>query len=57
MVCDLEVKRSRPVHQEKFRLRRKVWKLRNPVARKRFKEVLYIEEGEGCESNVGKNTG
>ena len=46
MVCDLEVKRSRPVHQEKFRPRRKVWKLRNPVARKRFEEVLDIE-GEG----------
>ena len=40
MVYDPEVKRSRPVQQEKFRLRRKVWKLRNPVARKRFEEVL-----------------
>ena len=39
MVCDLEVKRSRPVQQEKFRPRRKVWKLRDPVARKRFEEV------------------
>ena len=47
MVCDLEVKRSRPVQQEKFRPRRKVCKLRNPVARKRFEEVLDIEEGEG----------
>ena len=47
MVCDLEVKRSRPVQQEKFRPRRKVWKLRDPVARKRFEEVLDIEEGEG----------
>ena len=44
MVCDLEVKRSRPVQQEKFRPRRKVWKLRNLVARKRFEEVLDIEE-------------
>ena len=47
MVCDLEVKRSRPVQQEKFRPRRKVWKLRVTVARKRFEEVLDIEEGEG----------
>ena len=47
MVCDLEVKRSRPVQQEKFRPRRKVWKLRDPVTRKRFEEVLDIEEGEG----------
>ena len=47
MVCDLEVKRSRLVQQEKFRPRRKVWKLRNPVARKRFEEVIDIEEGEG----------
>ena len=45
MVCDLEVKRSRAVQQEKFRPRRKVWKLRDPVARKRFDEVLDIEEG------------
>ena len=47
MVCDLEVNRSRPVQQEKFRPRRKVWKLRDPVARKIFEEVLDIEEGEG----------
>ena len=47
MVCDLEVKRSTPIQQEKFRLRRKVWKLKNPVARKRFEEVVDIEEGEG----------
>ena len=45
VVCDLEVKRSRPVQQEKFRP--EVWKLRNPVARKRYEEVLDIEEGEG----------
>ena len=44
MVCNLEVKRSRLVQQEKFRLRRKVWKLRDPVARKRFEEVLNKEK-------------
>ena len=52
MVCDLEVKRSRLVQQEKFRPRRKVWKLRNPVARKTFEEVLDIRKR--CKSDVGK---
>ena len=43
MVCDLEVKRNRPAQQEKFRPRRKVWKLSYPVARKRFEKILDIE--------------
>ena len=40
LVCDLEVKGRTPTQQEKFKPRRKVWKLRNPVVRKRFEEIL-----------------
>ena len=54
MVCDLEGKRSRPVQQEKFRPRRKVWKLRE--RRKRFEEVLDIK-GEGVNQMWEKNMG
>ena len=46
MVCDLEVNRRKSSQKEKFQPRRKVWKLRNPEVRKRFEEVLDIEEKE-----------
>ena len=52
MVCDLEVNRRKSSQKEKFQPRRKVWKLRNPEVRKRFEEVLDIEEKE--ERNINQ---
>ena len=52
MVCNLEVNRRKSSQKEKFQPRRKVWKLRNPEVRKRFEEVLDIEEKE--ERNINQ---